>query len=159
MWDCGGDRVSGPDGFTFKFFTAFWDLFEVDVIHFVQEFFHTGKFPKGCNASFIALIPKVSNTILVTDFCPISLIGFQYKIIGKILADKLSTVIGKCISPEQSAFIKGRNILDGPLILNEVMAWYRQRKKKHMVFKVDFEKGFDSLGFFGFDYGKTRVWS
>ncbi|GKA00908.1 RNA-directed DNA polymerase, eukaryota, reverse transcriptase zinc-binding domain protein [Tanacetum coccineum] len=46
---------------------------------------------------------------------------------------------------EQSAFIKGRNILDGPLILNECMAWYRKRKKELLVFKVDFEKAFDSL--------------
>ncbi|GKB13346.1 putative RNA-directed DNA polymerase, eukaryota, reverse transcriptase zinc-binding domain protein [Tanacetum coccineum] len=79
------------------------------------------------------------------DFCPISLIGCQYKIIGKILANRLCSVIGSCINPEQSAFIKGRNILDGPFILNEVMAWYRKHKKQLLVFKVDFEKAFDSL--------------
>ncbi|GKA80774.1 RNA-directed DNA polymerase, eukaryota, reverse transcriptase zinc-binding domain protein [Tanacetum coccineum] len=57
----------------------------------------------------------------------------------------LSIVISDCVNPVQSAFIKGRNILDGPLILNEVLAWHRQRKKELMVFKVDFEKAFDSL--------------
>nr|GEZ23418.1 RNA-directed DNA polymerase, eukaryota, reverse transcriptase zinc-binding domain protein [Tanacetum cinerariifolium] len=62
-----------------------------------------------------------------------------------LVFQRLSKVIGSCISPEQSAFIKGRNILDGPLILNEDMAWYRKRKKALMVFKVDFEKAFDSL--------------
>nr|GEZ26816.1 RNA-directed DNA polymerase, eukaryota, reverse transcriptase zinc-binding domain protein [Tanacetum cinerariifolium] len=98
-----------------------------------------------CNSSFIALIPKVSNATLVTDFLPISLIGCQYKIIRKILANRLGMVIGSCISPKQYAFIKGRNILDGPLILNEVMNWHRKRKKKIMIFKVDFEKAFDSL--------------
>nr|GEZ78174.1 RNA-directed DNA polymerase, eukaryota, reverse transcriptase zinc-binding domain protein [Tanacetum cinerariifolium] len=71
--------------------------------------------------------------------------GCQYKIIGKLLANRLSILIGDCISPVQSTFIKGRYILDGPLILNEVLAWYRQRKKELMVFKVDFEKAFDSL--------------
>ncbi|GJR60381.1 retrovirus-related pol polyprotein from transposon TNT 1-94 [Tanacetum coccineum] len=100
---------------------------------------------QGCNSSFIALVPKVSNDTLVTDFRPISLIGCQYKIIGKILANILSRVIGRCISPEQSAFIKGRNLLDGPLMLNEVMAWHRTRKKQLMIFKVDFKKTFDSL--------------
>ncbi|GJU55544.1 RNA-directed DNA polymerase, eukaryota [Tanacetum coccineum] len=49
------------------------------------------------------------------------------------------------LSAETLAFLKGRNILDGPLILNECMAWYRKRKKALMVFKVDFEKAFDSL--------------
>ncbi|GKB52504.1 putative RNA-directed DNA polymerase, eukaryota, reverse transcriptase zinc-binding domain protein [Tanacetum coccineum] len=145
VWDCGSDRAPGPDGFTFKFFTTFWDLIEEDVYRFVQEFFNSGNFPKACNSSFIALIPKVSNSKLVSDFCHISLIGCQYKIICKILANRLSMVIGSCVSPEQSAFIKGRNILDGPLILNEVMAWFRKRKKQLMIFKVDFEKAFDSV--------------
>ncbi|GJZ19134.1 RNA-directed DNA polymerase, eukaryota, reverse transcriptase zinc-binding domain protein [Tanacetum coccineum] len=99
----------------------------------------------GCNSSFIALIPKVSNAKHVYDFWPISLIGCQYKIIGKLLANRLSTVIGNCISPVQSSFIKGRNILHGSLILNEVLAWYRQCKKELMIFKVDSKKAFDSL--------------
>ncbi|GKA86143.1 RNA-directed DNA polymerase, eukaryota, reverse transcriptase zinc-binding domain protein [Tanacetum coccineum] len=81
----------------------------------------------------------------VSDFRPISLIGCQYKIIGKILTNRLSIVIESCVSPAQSAFIKGRNILDGPLILSEVLAWYRKHKKWLMVFKVDFVKAFDSL--------------
>nr|GEZ94690.1 RNA-directed DNA polymerase, eukaryota, reverse transcriptase zinc-binding domain protein [Tanacetum cinerariifolium] len=62
-------------------------------------------------------------------------IGFQYKIIRKLLANILSLVIGDCVSSIQSAFIKDRNILDGPFILNEVLPWYRQRKKKLKVFK------------------------
>ncbi|GJU06616.1 RNA-directed DNA polymerase, eukaryota, reverse transcriptase zinc-binding domain protein [Tanacetum coccineum] len=139
------DRAPGPDGFTFKFITTFWDLLEADVVHSVNEFFLSGTFPKGCNSSFIVLIPKVPNAKFVSDFCPISLIGCQYKIIAKILANRLSIVIGGCVSSEQTAFIKGRSILDGPLILNEVIAWYRKRKQKLMVFKVDFEKAFDSI--------------
>nr|GEW91660.1 hypothetical protein [Tanacetum cinerariifolium] len=98
-----------------------------------------------CNSSFIALISKVPKANFVNDFRPISLIRCQYKIIGKLLANRLGSVIGSCISLEQSAFIKGRNILDEPLILNEVMAWYRKCKKELMVFKFDFKKAFDSL--------------
>ncbi|GJR49954.1 zinc finger, CCHC-type containing protein [Tanacetum coccineum] len=145
VWDCDGDRAPGPDGFTFKFIKTFWDLIKDDVVRFVNEFFSTGLISKGCNSSFIALIPKVPNAKFVNDFHPISLIRCQYKIIGKLLANRLGSVIGSCISFEQSAFIKGRNILDGPLILNEVIAWYRKHKKELMVFKVDFEKAFDSL--------------
>ena len=145
VWDCGGDRAPGPDGFTFKFFKTFWEVINSDVVRFVREFFQSASFPKGCNSSFIALIPKVGNASFVSDFRPISLIGCQYKIVGKLLADRLSKVIGCVVGVEQSAFIKGRNILDGPLILNECMAWYRKRKKDLMVFKVDFEKAYDSL--------------
>ncbi|GJY77215.1 RNA-directed DNA polymerase, eukaryota [Tanacetum coccineum] len=87
------------------------------------------------------------------------LIGCQYKIIGKILANRLCLVIGDIVSQEQSAFIKGRQIMDGPLILNEVISWCKARKEQLLMFKVDFQKAFDSvrwdhlddiLGKFGF---------
>ncbi|GKD66506.1 cysteine-rich receptor-like protein kinase [Tanacetum coccineum] len=95
----------------------------------------------------------------LNDFRPISLIGCQYKIIGKILANRLSLVIGDIVSQEQSSFIKGRQIMDGPLILNEVISWCKARKDQFLMFKVDFQKAFDSvrwdhlddiLGKFGF---------
>ncbi|GJU63332.1 putative RNA-directed DNA polymerase, eukaryota, reverse transcriptase zinc-binding domain protein [Tanacetum coccineum] len=63
----------------------------------------------------------VSNPIFIKDFRPISLIGIHYKIIAKILANWLSKVIDKIVSIEKSAFISGRQILDGPLILSEVI--------------------------------------
>ncbi|GJX72023.1 RNA-directed DNA polymerase, eukaryota [Tanacetum coccineum] len=110
-----------------------------------KVFFRSGRFPKGCNPSFIALIPKVNDTKFVKDFHPISLIGCQYKIVGKILANRLSRVIGRLVSKEQSAFICGRQILDGPMILSEVIEWCNQKKKKAMIFKVDFEKAYDSV--------------
>ncbi|GKB14503.1 hypothetical protein Tco_0848426 [Tanacetum coccineum] len=62
-----------------------------------------------------------NNPTLITDFCPISLIGIHYKIIAKILANRLSKVIDKIVSKEQSAFIAGRQILDGPVILSEII--------------------------------------
>ncbi|GJU39050.1 putative RNA-directed DNA polymerase, eukaryota, reverse transcriptase zinc-binding domain protein [Tanacetum coccineum] len=101
--------------------------------------------PQGTILPFIALIPKVSDPKVVSDFRPISLIGCQYKIIGKLLANLVSLLIGECVNSEQSAFIKGSNILDGPLILNEVMERYWERKSRLMIFKVDFEKAYDSL--------------
>ena len=69
------------------------------------------------------LIPKVVDAINVKDFCPISLIGCQYKIVGKILANLLSLVVDNLVSKEQCVFLKGRQILDGPFIMNEIMYW------------------------------------
>ncbi|GJU01497.1 RNA-directed DNA polymerase, eukaryota [Tanacetum coccineum] len=118
------------------------ELLEVEA---VKCFFRSGIFPKGCNPSFITLIPKLNDAKFVKDFRPISLIGCQYKIVGKILANRLSLVIGNLISKEQSAFIRGRKILDGPLILSEVIDWCNQKKNKAMIFKFDFEKAYDSV--------------
>ncbi|GKC85119.1 putative RNA-directed DNA polymerase, eukaryota, reverse transcriptase zinc-binding domain protein [Tanacetum coccineum] len=73
--------------------------------------------PQGANSSFFTLILKVGNPIYIKDFRPVLLIGVHYKIIAKVLANRLSKVIDKITSKEQSAFIAGRKILDGPLIL------------------------------------------
>nr|GEX75387.1 hypothetical protein [Tanacetum cinerariifolium] len=104
-----------------------------------------GSFPRGCNASFIALIPKVVDAKLVTDFLPISLIGCVYKVVTKILANRLATVISDLVSNTQSAFVANRHILDGPFILNEVLSWCKRKRKQGLVFKVNFAKAYDSV--------------
>nr|GFB40337.1 RNA-directed DNA polymerase, eukaryota, reverse transcriptase zinc-binding domain protein [Tanacetum cinerariifolium] len=85
----------------------------------VKWFFLHERIPSGRNSSFITLIPKVSNANMVKDFRPISLIGSVYKIVAKILANRLVLVLGDLVSDTQSAFLKERQILDGPFILNE----------------------------------------
>nr|GEY55029.1 putative RNA-directed DNA polymerase, eukaryota, reverse transcriptase zinc-binding domain protein [Tanacetum cinerariifolium] len=145
IWDCGSDKSSGPDGFTFAFFKDFWNVIKSDVMKFVHHFFNKGILPRGCNTSFITLIPKVPSPMVINDFRPISLIGAQYKIITKVLANRLARVIDSVISHQQSAFIKHRQILDGPLMVNEVIQWCKRKKSKLMVFKIDFEKAFDTI--------------
>nr|GEY42236.1 DIE2/ALG10 family [Tanacetum cinerariifolium] len=82
-----------------------------------KMFFHYGSIPKGYNSSFIALIPKILDAKMVKDFRPISLIGRLYKIIAKILANRLVTVLGDVINEIQLAFVADRQILDIPLHL------------------------------------------
>nr|GEX99186.1 RNA-directed DNA polymerase, eukaryota, reverse transcriptase zinc-binding domain protein [Tanacetum cinerariifolium] len=98
----------------------------------------------GGNSSFIALIPKTQGANKVNDFRPIGLIGSLYKIITKLLANRLAFVFNELVSDVQYAFISKRHILDGPFILNEVIHWCKA-KKNSMIFKVDFEKAFDSV--------------
>nr|GEX44636.1 RNA-directed DNA polymerase, eukaryota [Tanacetum cinerariifolium] len=123
VWDCGTDKAPGPDGFTFGFYRRFWYLIDNDVYEAVRYFFVYGDILKGCNSSFIALIPKIPDPNMVKDFRSISLVGSLYKIIAKILANRLVGVLGVIVSEVQSAFIADRQILDGPFILNEVLQW------------------------------------
>ncbi|GJZ54517.1 RNA-directed DNA polymerase, eukaryota, reverse transcriptase zinc-binding domain protein [Tanacetum coccineum] len=142
VWDCDTDKSPGPDGFTFGFYRRYWNILESDA---VTSFFHHGQFPKGSNSSFIALILKTRDANMVKDFRPIRLIGSMYKIISKILANRLVLVLGDIINEVQSAFIANRQILDGPFILNEIVQWCQSKKKQSLVFKVDFKKAFDSV--------------
>ncbi|GKB02349.1 putative RNA-directed DNA polymerase, eukaryota, reverse transcriptase zinc-binding domain protein [Tanacetum coccineum] len=145
IWDCGSQKVLGPDDFLFVFVKKFWDLLKHDIQTFVVNFFISSTFPQGSNLTIITLIPKVSNPLYIKDYRRISLIGIHYKIFSKILANKLSKVIDLIINHEHCVFILGRQILDGPLILSVAIDWYKKRKKKMILFKVDFEKAFDSV--------------
>ncbi|GJV96872.1 RNA-directed DNA polymerase, eukaryota, reverse transcriptase zinc-binding domain protein [Tanacetum coccineum] len=121
------------------------DPVQKDVFEAVDYFFMYGEIPNGCNSNFIALIPKILDANMVKDFRPISLIGSLYKIIAKILANRLVGVLGDLVNEVQSAFVADRQILDGPFILDEVLQWCRRKKKHALIFKVDFEKAFDSV--------------
>ncbi|GJW52225.1 putative reverse transcriptase domain-containing protein [Tanacetum coccineum] len=104
-----------------------------------------GHIPKGCNSSFIALVPKKDDHLDINYFRPISLIRCQYKVIVKVLANRLIQVVHSVISEVRTAYIKGRQIIDGPLMVNEIISWASKKKERLFILKVDFEKAFDSL--------------
>ena len=81
----------------------------------------------------------------LNDFRPISLVGCLYKVLAKVLANRLQTVVGRVVSDTQSAFVKGKQILDGILIANEVVDEAKRENKELFMFKVDFEKAYDSV--------------
>ena len=75
-----------------------------------SEFHSKGVFEKSLNATFISLIPKVAGTNDISKFRPISLLGSVYKILAKVLASRLRSVVDKVVSPNQHAFLHGRQI-------------------------------------------------
>ena len=157
VWSCGGEKCPGPDGFNFNFIKEFWEVVKSDFRRFVDEFHVHGCFPKGSNASFLALIPKINHPQTFDDYRPISLIGCMYKVIAKLLANRLKLVISALIDERQTSFIKERHILHGTLILNEVIEEACRCKKPVMVFKVDFEKAYDSVSWSFLDYMLQRM--
>ncbi|KAL4561276.1 hypothetical protein LXL04_033440 [Taraxacum kok-saghyz] len=151
VWSCGSDKAPGPDGFSFKFIKHFWDLMHGDIMRFVRYFEEHGRFSRGCNSSFISLLPMIKDPLVLSDYRPISLIGCVYKIMAKTLAIRLKGVVGSVIGDVQTAFLKGRNILDGPMIINEVCSWAKKSKQKLFLLKVDFDKAFDSINWDSLD--------
>lgn len=91
-----------------------------DMVQFVAYFESSGRFATGCNSSFITLIPKIKDPLNLGEYRPISLIGCMYKIMAKILASRLKWVVGTVVDEVQSIYIEGRNILEGPLVINEI---------------------------------------
>ncbi|GKV44307.1 hypothetical protein SLEP1_g51499 [Rubroshorea leprosula] len=122
-----------------------------------EEFHEQGKIAKGSNASFIVLIPKVENPQKIEEYRPISLIGVMYKILAKILANRLRMVIDKVIGEHQMAFIRGRQLAEGAVIANEVIDEVKRKKKKSFIFKVDFEKAYDKVCWGFIEYMMLRM--
>ncbi|CAJ2631177.1 unnamed protein product [Trifolium pratense] len=145
VWNSDGNKCPGPDGFNFNFLKACWDTLKGDIMDFVHDFHSNAILPKAITASFLALIPKKDNPQTLYDYRPICLVGSLYKIISKVLATRLKKVLGNLISKCQSAFLPNRQILDGVLVVNELIDLAKRKKDKCLLLKVDFERAYDTV--------------
>lgn len=125
---CEGDRYPGLDGINFKFLKFFWEALKSDFKRMVDEFHANGVWPRGSNSSFIALVPKIYSPQGLNDFRPISLVGSMYKVVSKILSNRLKLVLGKLIDETQFAFVGGRSMLDSVVIANVVLHEAKRKK-------------------------------
>jgi hypothetical protein len=97
------------------------------------------------NYGVIILLPKVKPATNIKQFRPICLLNVIYKIITKVLTFRLTAAVGKVVSPNQTSFIPGRNILEGVIILQEVLHELRSTKSAGVILKLDFEKAYDMV--------------
>ena len=139
-----GEKAPRPDGFPIAFWSFSWEIVKDEVMDFFKEFYEKKKFVRSLNATFLVLIPKKGN-VDIKDYRLISLLGSLYKILAKVLANRLRRVMDKVISPSQNAFVEGRQILDAALIANEAVDSMLRRNDGGVVCKLDIEKAYDHL--------------
>ena len=139
------EKALGPDGYTVAFWQLSWETVKGGVMSVFKDFFVSSKFVKSLNSTFIVMVPKKEGTNGFKDFRPISLVGSLYKLIAKVLANRLKKVMIQLVNKAQNAFVGGRQILDASLIANEVINSMMRRKEKGIPCKLDVEKAYDKL--------------
>ncbi|MCI44353.1 replication protein A 70 kDa dna-binding subunit, partial [Trifolium medium] len=106
----------------------------------------SGTFPPDLNSTNIALIPKGDNQVSMKDWRPIALCNVLYKVVAKVLANRLKEILDKCISDNQSAFVPGRSILDNAMAAIEIVHFMKSKtrgKQGEVALKLDISKAYD----------------
>ena len=105
--------------------------------------FHKKSKVGGCtNSTFLDLIPKEVNLVNIEIFRPISLCNASYKLLNKLIANRLKSLLGNLISPLQGGFVKGRHLVDNVIQVQEALHSIFQRNEKGMIIKLDMKNAF-----------------
>lgn len=123
-------KSPGPDGFQGVFFKQYWHIIGEDISRLVIQAFNTGYFNPSVSETLIDLIPKVECPKHFKDFRPISLCNTVYKLITKVLVNRLRPMLDNIIGPYQSSFLPGRGTCDNAIVLQEIIHSMHKSKKK-----------------------------
>lgn len=143
------DKSAGPDGLNPAFYQSFWSVMGKEIFKQCTNWLQTRVFPGELNSTNVVLLPKKENATSMKDLRPIALCNVLYKIIAKVLANRLKVVLPFLISENQSAFIKERSITDNVLIAFEMIHHMNQKKHKReageVALKLDISKAYDRV--------------
>jgi hypothetical protein len=136
-------KSPGSDGFTPDFFHHCWDMIKKDVWEVVKESRTLGVVLSALNATFLTLIPKEERVTNPKQFRPIALCNVIYKIIMKVVANRLKPIMTHVISKEQAGYVEGRQIMDNFILAHEVIHSLKASRTPGMLIKLNLSKAFD----------------
>ncbi|KAL8098510.1 hypothetical protein AgCh_031328 [Apium graveolens] len=142
------DKASGPDGLNPAFFQQFWSILGREVYESCKCWLDSVSFPANLNETNVVLIPKKENARCMKDLRPIALCNVLYKVLAKVLSNRLKVLLPNVISENQSAFVPGRSIADNVLVAFEVVHHMRRKSRGsdgEIALKLDISKAYDRV--------------
>lgn len=112
-------KVPGPDGLTSAFFKDSWNIMGAEVVSAVRNFFASNFLPSAANATILSLVPKFAGATKISDFRPIYCFNTIYKVISRLLVKRLKPILPTLILPSQTAFVKGRLLVENTALAGE----------------------------------------
>jgi exonuclease III len=138
-------KAPGPDGFTVEFFKACWEVVKHDVYRVVEDSRRSTSILKALNATMITLIPKENEARTPDRYRPIALCNVVYKIISKVIANRLKPLLPTLISQEQAGFMEGRQIMDNIIHAHELIHTLKTQRRGGMIIQLDLAKSYDKI--------------
>ncbi|KAK3211028.1 hypothetical protein Dsin_015734 [Dipteronia sinensis] len=147
LFNIGSLKTPGPDGFPAIFFQQLWNVCKDDLVKLVADSFKNGCVPSDINQTLITLVSKIESPMDMSHLRPISLCNTTYKIISKIIVQRLKHLLFDLISPNQVVFVLGRQIQDNIVVALEVLQKLKTVKGKRGYFdwKIDLAKTYDNM--------------
>jgi len=138
-------KAPGSDGFNVEFFKAYWRIVKLDILEVVKDSRRFKTVLKALNESFIALIPKQEKATSPDRFRPMALCNVVYKIISKVISNRLKPLLPTLVSEEQMGYVEGRQILDNNIQAHEMVHSLNTNKQAGMIIQLDITKAYDKL--------------
>ncbi|XP_019170974.1 PREDICTED: uncharacterized protein LOC109166477 [Ipomoea nil] len=154
------DKSPGPDGYSPAFYQFFWNEIGQDVAEFVIDCAMSDSFSLGFNDAYITLIPKKKSPINMGELRPIALCNVTYKILSKMIANRLKPILQRIVSVTQSAFLLDRLITDNVIVASEVIHYLnrkREGKDGWCALKLDMAKAYDKMEWEFLEYILSRL--
>ena len=140
------NKSPGCDGLPTEFYKFFWGYLKYIVYDSFKWSIENKSLSVDQKRGVITLVPKHGKDVRhLSNWRPISVLNTDYKILTKLYALRLQTVLGDIINPDQVGYLKGRFIGENIRTIKDIMDYTQYFKMSGLIALIDFQKAFDTV--------------
>ena len=140
------NKSPGEDGFSKEFYETYFDLIGIHLLNSYNEAFNNGQLSISQRRGVICLIPKDDSCLSeLSNWRPLTLLNVDYKMLAKVIGQRIETILSSLIHSDQTGFIKGRFIGQNVRLLNDIMEYTEAKNLPGILLFIDFRKAFDTI--------------
>ncbi len=141
-------KAPGIDGLPVDFYKSFWAELGADLLQVLSDSLSKGMLPLSCRRAVITRIPKKGDLTDIKNWRPVSLLCCDYKLLSKVLANRLAGVISQVIHSDQSYCVPRRSIVDNIYLIRDALEVSKLLNLDFGLISLDQEKAFDRVEHF-----------